>query len=99
MLLIQIGYYSFIVAVDALVFFYFTGIIVVCISTAVFMFVLFFFYRSNIVKYEWRISMVVALSLFINNYAIIWPYTTYGLLRLEIWNIQSEFVRSWSHLS
>ena len=36
-------------------------------------------------------SMVVATNLFINNYAVIWPYTTYGLFRLELAKVQADF--------
>lgn len=62
-------------------------------AVLVFVFLTFYFYRSKLLRAEWRMSMVVATNLFINNYAIIWPYTTYGLYRLEHAQIQDEFVR------
>jgi len=79
---------------DAVIFFLFNGYFSVCIAVAIFTGLTFGFYRSSLLRSEWRISMTVAMNLFINNYSVIWPYTTYGLLRLEANKIQDTFVRS-----
>ena len=81
---------------DAAVFFLFAGWGSLIGAVLIFLFLTFYFYRNKLLRSEWRMSMVVATNLFINNYSIIWPYTTYGLYRLEIAQIQNEFVGYYS---
>lgn len=84
--------YTLIVFSDAVVFFLFSGWGSLVGALAVFSVLTFYFYRNRLLRAEWRMSMVVATNLFINNYAIIWPYTSYGLFRLELARVQTDFV-------
>lgn len=81
-----------IVILDAVIFFLFSGWGSLLGAAVVFTVLTFYFYRDKLLKSEWRMSMMVATNLFINNYAIIWPYTSYGLFRLELAGVQSDFV-------
>lgn len=90
--------YSLVVFSDAAIFFWFAGWIAATIAAVVFCTLTFGFYRTSLLKVEWRISMVVALSLFINNYSLVWPYTTYGLYRLEQFDIQEQFNYSYQFI-
>ncbi len=81
-----------IVFLDAAIFFLFSGWGSLVGAVLVFTVLTFYFYRDKLLRSEWRMSMVVATNLFINNYAIIWPYTSYGLLRLEYARVQNDFV-------
>lgn len=90
--------YSLVVFSDAVIFFIFAGWVAALVALIVFCMLTFGFYRTSLLKVEWRISMVVALSLFINNYSLVWPYTTYGLYRLEQFGIQEQFNYSYQFI-
>ena len=81
-----------IVFLDAAIFFLFSGWGSLLGAAVVFIVLTFYFYRDKLLTSEWRMSMVVATNLFVNNYSIIWPYTSYGLFRLELARVQSDFV-------
>lgn len=76
---------------DAAVFFLFSGWGSLLGAAAVSAVLVSYFYRERLLRGEWRMSVVVAANLFVNAYAVVWPYTSYGLFRLERARVQADF--------
>lgn len=83
---------TLIVLSDAVVFYLFNGYWLLGVMSVELVLLLVVFYRNKDYSFEWLVSLVIGLSLFINNYSLIWPYTTYGLFRLEYFGLHREFV-------